>query len=191
MYPEVFISASLAVLLFAGAGESALSRMGVSRRDALFLLLSAAALSGFTLEIAEGVFVSPACVLLSAAFALLSLRRKGARIPALFAACAASVLCAPIVAYLGPFAPYAAGLLCALTAFVPAVSPRGALAACGLAPVLGYAAACFLPGGVPLFELTHDCVSAQLISLAFLILFASLSIIRTHVRKPSAGRTIP
>lgn len=179
-----------AALVIGGVGAETLEAGGVKRGNALFLLLSIAALSGFRLHVSDRFAVSPAALLAGAALIAFAVKRGGrASLAPPFAALAGMALQILPIPLPGALTPVCAAL-CAASAFggapfsmtFAALTPIFALAAryVAEAALTGYA---FL-------DLTDSALSAQ---MAGMIVGACLSIAfsrsRTTVRKLSDDRT--
>lgn len=194
---SAFLSLSAALAAGSGALGAGLERLGVSKRAAVFFLISAAALSGFEIAAFGTAFFSPACLLCAAAGATPLFLWRGraqkilAALPALGAALAAGAALAPLFASSLPAAYYAAGLAGSLTAFVPRVRERGAAFVCAWAPIIGSVLAYALPapfGGAPFLTFSDSVLSAQIMGfLSIAVLSSAFS--RTPVRRSSDDRT--
>lgn len=199
---SAFLSLSSAVILASGALAGGLAELGVSKKTAVFFLISAAALSGFELTVLDTVFISPACMLAAAAgTVLLFSKRRGTAgctapaplpaVPSLIAVVLFGAALSPLFASNVPAARYCAGLAAASCVFIPSIRERGAAFVCAWSSVAASALAYLLPaplGGAAFLTFSDSVLSAQTAGfLSILVLSSAFS--RTVGRRSPADRT--
>lgn len=190
---SIVLTVSGGLILLFGVLSRTCESIGISRKKGLFLLVCAAALSSFGIELPEGGTIFPACVL-APAWALGHTAKKSGRIGPALAALPLSAAMAwaayPLAEKGGEWAIYALGLVSALPTL--AFGWETGLTAAALTPVFAFTGA-YISDLILLswgsLELGEGCLSAQLAALMLTIPAVMLrNRIRTNVRKLSAAR---